>query len=53
MGIDAWKYSPFSEIKLPALSSRGIFVGENKFTFLLHEGEDEAGENIPFCAPVE
>ena len=42
----------FSEIILPALSSWGIFVGENKCldqgTVLLHGGEDEAG--CPVCA---
>ena len=37
-------------MKLPAPLSCGIFVGENKC--LLHGGEDEAGENIPFSAPV-
>ena len=44
----------FSEIKLPALSSCGIFAGENKCldqsTAPLHGGEDEAWENvIPLC----
>ena len=58
MGADAWISSPFSELKLLAPSSCGIFVGENKChdqgTVLLHGGEDEAGKNIfPFCAPVE
>ena len=47
----------FSEIKLPAPSSLGTFVGENRFldkgTILLHGGEDGARENIPFCALVE
>ena len=57
VGADAWISSPFSVIKLPAPSSCGIFVGVNKCldqgTVLLHEGEDEAGENfIPHCAPV-
>ena len=30
VGVDVWISSPFSEIKLPAPSSWGIFVGENK-----------------------
>ena len=58
MGVDARISSTFSEIKLPASpSSCGIFVRENKClnqgTVLHHGGEDEAGENIPFCATVE
>ena len=58
MGADAWISSPFSVIKLPAPSSCGIFVRENKCTdqgtVLLHGGEDEARENIIlFCAPIE
>ena len=57
METEAWISSPFSVIKLPAPSSWGIFVGENKCldqgTVLLHGGEDKAGENIiQFCAPV-
>ena len=48
MGPDAWISSPFSVIKLPAPSNRGIFFGENKCldqgTVLLHGGEDEAGK---------
>ena len=52
MRADARISSPFSEIKLPVLSSCGIFVGENKCldqgTVLLHGGEDEAG--CPVCA---
>ena len=54
MGVDAWIYSYFSELKIPALSSWGIFEGENKCfdkgTVLLHGGEDEAWEIIPLCA---
>ena len=57
IGVVAQIYSPFLEIKLPAPSSRGIFAGENKClvhgTVLLHGGEDEAGENIPFCVSVD
>ena len=49
-GVDAWISSPFSEIKLPALSSRGIFEGENRFldqgTILLNGGEDGSQEII-------
>ena len=56
MGGGARIYSSFSEIKLPAPSSCSIFVGENKCldqgTVLLHGEENEAGENIPFCAPI-
>ena len=54
MGVDVWKYSSFSELKLSALSSWGIFEGENKCfdqgTVLLHGGEH--GWIIPFCALV-
>ena len=56
VGVDAWISIRFSEIKIPAPSSSGIFVGENKCydqgTVLLLKGEDEARENIPLCAPV-
>ena len=56
MGGGARIYSSFSEIKLPDPSSCSIFVGENKCldqgTVLLHGEENEAGENIPFCAPI-
>ena len=57
VGADARISSPFSVIKLPALSSYGVFVGGNKCldqdTVLLHGGEDETWENIiRFCAPV-
>ena len=56
MGVDAWIYSSFSELKLPAKSSWGIFEGDNKCfdqgTVLLPGGEDEAWEIIPFFAPV-
>ena len=57
MGADARISCSFSEIKLPAPSSCGIFLGENKWLdqgkVVLHEREDEAGENIiPFCVPV-
>ena len=52
MEVDVRISSPFSEIKLPALSSWGIFAEENKCldqdTVLLHGGEDEAG--CPVCA---
>ena len=52
-GVDARISSPFSEIKLPAPSSLGIFEGENSFLdqgiVLLHGGEDGAREIIPFC----
>ena len=46
-----------SVIKLPAPSTCGIFIKENKCldhgTVLLHGGKDEAGGNIiPLCAPV-
>ena len=45
-GVDARISGPFSEIKLPAPSSWGIIVGENKCldqsTVLMHEGEDDA-----------
>ena len=44
VGVDVWIYSSFSELKLPALSSWGIFEGENKCfdkgTILLQGGED-------------
>ena len=57
MGVDAGISIPFSEIKLPAPSNCGIFVGENKCfdqsTVLLPGGEDEGAENIPFCAPLK
>ena len=47
----------FSELKLPAPSSWGIFEGENKcfsqVTVLLQGGENGAWEIIPFCAPIE
>ena len=50
-GVDAWIYSSFSELKLSAPSSRGIFEGENKCfyqgTVLMHGG---SWEIIPFCA---
>ena len=57
MGVNAWIYSSFSELKLSATSSWGIFEGENKYfdqgTALLHGGEDGgAGEVTPFCALV-
>ena len=57
MGVDAWIYSSFSELKLSAPSSWGIFEGENKCfdqgTVLLHGGQDGgAREVIPFCALV-
>ena len=56
VGGGARIYSSFSEIKLPDPSSCSIFVGENKCldqgTVLLHGEEKEAGENIPFCAPI-
>ena len=52
-----YMYSSFSELKLSAPSSWGIFEGENKCfdqgTVLLHGGEDGgAREIIPFCALV-
>ena len=47
VGVEARISNPFSVIKLPAPSSCGIFVGENKCldqgNVLLHGGEDEAG----------
>ena len=46
MGVDAWMYSSFLELNLPALSSWGILEGENKFV-------DGAWEIILFCASVE
>ena len=53
----AWISSFFSEIKLPARPSCSIVVGENNCldqgTVLLHRGDDKAGENILFWAPVE
>ena len=57
MGVDAWIYSSFSELKLSAPSSCGISEGEHKCfdqgTALLHGGEDEgAWEITPFCALV-
>ena len=57
MGVDAWIYSSFSELKLSALSSWGIFEGDNKGfdqgTVLLHGGQDGgAQEVIPCCALV-
>ena len=54
MGADAWISSPFPVIKLPALSSSGIFLNKclDQGTVLLHKEEDEAEKNIiPFCAP--
>ena len=53
-GVDAWISSSFSEIKLAAPSSCSIFLGKNKCLYqgAFLGGEDEAGENIPFCAPV-
>ena len=56
MGVDAWIYCSFSEVKLTPPSSWGI-EGENKRfdqgTVLLHGGEDgEAREIIPFCSLV-
>ena len=57
MGVDAWIYRSFSELKLPAPSSWGLFEEESKCfdqgTVLLQGGEDGAREIIPFCAPVE
>ena len=57
MGVDAWIYSSFSELKLSAPSSWGIFEGENKCfdqgTALLHGGEDGGAREVtPFCALV-
>ena len=56
MGVDAWIYSSFSELKLPAPFSWGIFEGENRCfdqgTVPLQGGEDGAQKIIPFCAPV-
>ena len=54
MGVDAWKCSSSSELKLSAPSSWGIFDGENKCfdqgTVLLHGGE--GGWIILLCALV-
>ena len=56
MGVYALIYSPFSELKLPAPSSWGIFEGGNKRfdqgVVLLQGGEDGARKIIPFCAPI-
>ena len=56
MGVDAWTYCSFSELKLPAPSSPGIFEGENKCfdqgTVLLQGGEGGAREIIAFYAPA-
>ena len=56
VGVDARIYSYFSELKLTALSSWGIFECKNKCydhaTVLLQGGEDGARNIIPFCAPV-
>ena len=56
-GVDAWISSPFSELKLPALSSWGISDGEKKYfdqgTAILHGRQDGGAQEItPFCALV-
>ena len=57
VGVDARIFSSYSELKLPAPSSWGMFEGENKCfghgTVLLHGGEDGGARKInPLCALV-